>query len=304
MSCLLCDPVRERQGAWIWTQKSIYAAWFSKHGARPTACLPPRMIRDNFTWSCVELGPQSQRGSNDISVCCSSEATRIPRGWMGQFRSRSEDKLIRELWESVSIKREPGFNCPCHGFLWTRVNAVSNIFLTFSCVFLLTGQERLLSLTLLFPIWRHGSVHNKCFISCKALPPPTPQQKSQLALGCFVPQCMRSGTSAYPKCRCQGRLSAYLIWHVTWQTDLGTRQEMKITLLCSIFLKLNGFSQCFFCCICDQTDCLGAWVWDVKAMIWFTVLCVVVTNGFYSLVSKITDLEVTSLEVAATSKQS
>lgn len=85
------------------------------------------------TWSCVQLGPQSQRGSNDISVCCSSEATRIPRGWMGQFRSRSEDKLIRELWESVSIKREPGFNCPCHGFLWTRVDAVSNIADVFMC---------------------------------------------------------------------------------------------------------------------------------------------------------------------------
>lgn len=51
-----------------------------------------------------KIGPRLQRDSNDISDCYSSAATCIPRGWMGQFRSRSKDKLIRELWESFSIK--------------------------------------------------------------------------------------------------------------------------------------------------------------------------------------------------------
>lgn len=89
-----------------------------KAGGTPWhACL--QLMRDNFIFCARQespdsnskcrmrgkkSGPQSQRGSNDISVCCSSEATRIPRGWMGQFRSRSEDKLIRELGESISIK--------------------------------------------------------------------------------------------------------------------------------------------------------------------------------------------------------
>lgn len=59
---------------------------------------------------------------NDISVCCSSRATRIPRGWMGQFRSRSEYKLIRELGERVSIKEtwiELCLSFQLSGFSWT-----------------------------------------------------------------------------------------------------------------------------------------------------------------------------------------
>lgn len=68
------------------------------------------------------LGPRSQRDSNDISVCRGSKATRIPCGWMGQFRSRSEFKLIRELGEKVSIKEtwiELCMSFQLSGFWWT-----------------------------------------------------------------------------------------------------------------------------------------------------------------------------------------
>lgn len=79
------------------------------------------------------LGPRSQRDFNDISVCCSSKATCIPCGWMGQFRSRSEYKLIRELGERVSIKEtwiELCLSFQLSGFWWTcmYLHCVKNIY--------------------------------------------------------------------------------------------------------------------------------------------------------------------------------
>lgn len=77
------------------------------------------------------LGPRSQRDSNDISVCRGSRATCIPRGWMGQFRSRSEFKLIGELGEKVSIKETWIELCLSFSLEWVLMNLYVNIITIF-----------------------------------------------------------------------------------------------------------------------------------------------------------------------------
>lgn len=56
-----------------------------------------------------------------------SRATCIPRGWMGQFRSRSEFKLIGEPGEKVSIKETWIELCLSFSVEWILMNLYVNI---------------------------------------------------------------------------------------------------------------------------------------------------------------------------------
>ncbi len=53
---------------------------------------------------------------------------------------------------------------------------------------------------------------------------------------------MRSRASTYPKCRCQSRLAAYLIWHITWQIYQSSLWQETANENHSSFFNLNSIS--------------------------------------------------------------
>lgn len=199
---------------------------------------------------------------NDISVCCSRRATRIPRGWMGQFRSSAEYKLIREPGERVSIKGT--WIELCSYFKWIFTNLYvhtlcrANLLISYNIYLLvwLFYFERKWPEILVWA-WQKEIMPSFLQEARPSSPPfyecmhvstingaswANPQQKPRLMRSAQY-QCMRNSTLTYPKCRCQSRLSGYLIWHITWQIYLSsawheTGNENDCTLFFFFFIQI------------------------------------------------------------------